>query len=339
MFSKSFLFELLALPLARGVTVGTSTNSLASTRNQFAQKQAVLSSPESPSIPINRTVESGCILRSYLISVPDDYEKGSSKKWPLIVDFHGRGGSPEGQWNNSQYFLNPSGKEYFVAYPLGCLGDGNDGGPSKTAWQGAPYANTSCNDILFTADLVHDVQVSYDIDNTRIYASGKSNGGGFVDTLACSTTGDLFAAFAMAAAALYTDTFIKPVNCAGERPRAILEAHGTGDKTIPINGRMDCSTPNIARWTSRWGKRNGCDSHKDRNIAFPSWGENTTYSCNGTQNFIQQYRVNDLGHCWPSVMNNTDSQEHDGACLVHTLDYTQTVVEFFAMWQKLTVMR
>lgn len=222
-----------------------------------------------------------------------------------------------------------------MAYPLGCVGDDNE-----TAWEGAPYADASCNDTLFTADLVHDVQASYNIDDTRIYASGKSNGGGFVDTLACSPTGNLFAAFAMAAAALYTDTVVTGVNCTGNRPRAILEAHGTVDTTIPIGGRNSRrrghSTPDIAGWTSRWPGRDGCEPDDDPNIARPSWGTNSTYSCNDTPNIVQQYQVDGLGHCWPSVINNTDSQEHHDTCLVQTLDFTQAVMEFFAMWQKET---
>ena len=270
--------------------------------------------------------------RSYLISVPDDYDEESSNGWPLIIDFHGRHGSPEGQRQNSQYYLNPLGRGYFVAYPLGCLGAGNHGGPPQTAWQGAPYANKSCNDILLTSDLIKDIQCSYNIDRSRIYASGKSNGGGFVDTLACSITGDLFAAFAMAAAALYNDTLIRPNTCIVEPPRPILEAHGACDTTIPINGSRQKKIPNIAQWTGRWAERNKCHPDDHREIISASWGRNTTYACNGTQGFIQQYNVTGLGHCWPSMVNNTDTHLND--CNVHTLDYTQAVLEFFARWQK-----
>lgn len=266
--------------------------------------------------------------------MPLNYTKKPAKKWPLIVDFHGRNGSSAGQWDNSQYYRNPGGQGYFVAYPVGCMGDGNHGGPPERAWEGAPYANKSCNDLLFVSDLVSRIESLYPIDSTRIYASGKSNGGGFVDTIACSTLGDTFAAFAMAAPALYTDTFIRPVNCVGKRPRPFLESHGTEDNVIPINGRQDFSTPNIARWTRRWAGRNGCDPDEDRNISFQPWGINTTYSCEGVHNIIQQYRINGLGHCWPSLVDNTDAPMHDGTCLVHTVDFTQEVLNFFARWTK-----
>ena len=264
--------------------------------------------------------------------MPGGYRDDPSKTWPLIVDFHGRNGSPEGQWNNSQYFLNPLGREYFVAYPLGCIGC-----EKKTAWQGAYYANTSCNDILFTADLVNQTQHHHRIDKSRIYASGKSNGGGFVDTLACSATGDMFAAFAMAAAALYTDTSNATGSCAGTRPRAILEVHGVDDPTIPIGGRQSKfkghSTPNITEWASWWGERN-CNTTVNRTVAVETWGNVTTYSCEKAPDSVQQYYVNDLGHCWPSKVENTDSAEHDVTCPIPNLDFTQVVLDFFALWSK-----
>lgn len=134
----------------------------------------------------------------------------------------------------------------------------------------------------------------------------------------------------MAAAALYTDTLIGPDSCMGFAPRAILGAHGVDDTTISID-----ATPNIARWTGRWAERNGCDPREDKSITELTWGNLTTYSCEGAVDSIQQYWVADLGHCWPSIVNNTDSQEHkDGSCLTHTLDYTGAALEFFAMWQK-----
>lgn len=61
-----------------------------------------------------------------------------------------------------------------------------------------------------------------------MYFSGKSNGGGFVDTPAYCDESDKFAAFAIAAAALYDDMS----NDCCNKKRAILEAYGTDNDTI-----------------------------------------------------------------------------------------------------------
>jgi poly(3-hydroxybutyrate) depolymerase len=108
----------------------------------------------------------------------------------------------------------------------------------------------SVDDLQFTTDLVAHVQGEYCIDSSRLYASGKSNGGGFVDTLACSDHGDQFAAFAMAAAALYTDT--SRGSCT--KKRAILESHGLADATIPYHpgGTPGAGgpLPDIEKWVN-----------------------------------------------------------------------------------------
>lgn len=302
--------------------------------------QAVLGLLDDPSIPPAGWIVSGNRTRSFRVQAPKNYGKDPTKSWPLIVDFHGRNGSSEGQWNNSQYFLNKAGQEYFVIYPLGCLGAGSKKDPRPaTAWQGAYYADPSCNDTLFVSDLVSGAQSWYNISSSRIYASGKSNGGGFVDTLACSTTGDLFAAFAMASAALYTDTSNDPDTCMGKRPRRILESHGTRDNVIPFEGNHSSipghSIPNINLWAAWWAERNGChpDRRHVRNITYPAWGVNTTYSCNNASNFVQQYYVEGLGHCWPSLVNNTDTKKDRGRCRIHSLDFTQAVLDFFSLWE------
>lgn len=116
------------------------------------------------------------------------------------------------------------------------------------------YATKGVDDVQFVADLLEYLKTNYCIDTDRIYASGKSNGAGFVDTLACSDTGDQFAAFAMAAAALYTDTTKE--SCS--KKRAILESHGDSDNTIPYAGGEGSGgpIPNVGKWVRFWGERN-----------------------------------------------------------------------------------
>ena len=74
-------------------------------------------------------------------------------------------------------------------------------------WYTAPYANlTSVDDFLFVERVLEYMKAKYRVNTLRIFASGKSNGGGFVDALACTETGNSFAAFALAAPALYKDS-------------------------------------------------------------------------------------------------------------------------------------
>jgi poly(3-hydroxybutyrate) depolymerase len=264
---------------------------------------------------------SGNWTRYYAVNVPSTYNDDLYKQWPLIIDYHGAGGTPDGQYNNSMYYKYEDGQNYLVVYPAGI----------NKHWQGPSYATKGVDDLQFTTDLLAHLRMTYCIDSTRIYASGKSNGGGFVDTLACSDNGDEFAAFAMAAAALYTDT--REDDC--PQRRVILESHGDRDATIPYCGDPSGNggaLPNITQWGEWWGQRDGCDPVNDRQQTGDLGGYDiTSYSCKGLDNVFQHYQVYDLGHCWPSSTgHNTDGRRK--YCKHYHLDYTPVVLELFGKW-------
>ncbi|KAF2215836.1 carbohydrate esterase family 1 protein, partial [Cercospora zeae-maydis SCOH1-5] len=236
----------------------------------------------------SHTIHSGDFDRTYAVKVPDGYNQNLGKKWPLILDFHGNSGTPWQQYQNSRYFDYPGGQQYLVVYPAGYDG----------SWQGASYSNKNVNDLQFVTDLTARLKTEYCIDESRMYASGKSNGGGFVDLLACSDNGDEFSAFAMAAAALYSDT--KLSDCS--KKRAILESHGDKDQTISYHPNEDGSggpLPDVGEWVSWWGQRT-CGSNAEADYSKDLGGYNTTtYSCNGRSEAVKHYRIFELGHCWP----------------------------------------
>lgn len=270
----------------------------------------------------SHSIVSGGRTREYGIYVPQGYNDNPSKLRKLIFDYHGNDDTPEQQYNNSQYSANPEGEKYIVVYPAGV----------KKHWQSAPYAIKGVDDLQFTTDLLAHIRTQYCINSNHVYASGKSNGGGFIDFLACSDNGNEFAAFAMASAALYSDNAEN--QCGGGRPRAILESHGENDTTISYHGgpRNGAELPNIPTWIGWWAQRDGCNSTTDEMVSGDLGGYNIiSYSCNGYTDLVNLYSIFDLGHCWPSISgNNSDSAR--SYCHDHVLDYTSVVVKFFAKW-------
>ena len=270
----------------------------------------------------SHNVQSGGYTRNYTIYIPSAYNNDLTKQWPLIVDYHGNSGTPDGQYGNSKYSSYPAGQQYLAVYPQGV----------QAHWQGPTYAIKGVNDLQFTTDLLAHLRTEYCIDSTRVYASGKSNGGGFVDTLACSDNGDEFSAFAMASAALYTDT--SEGDC--PKKRAILESHGDVDTTIPYHGPKGSGgpIPDITQWVKWWGQRDGCDPIADRKETGDLGGYNvTSYSCGSLEKVVQHYQVFNLGHCWPSSTGNNTDGSRD-YCKDHVLDYTPPVLDFFATWNQ-----
>lgn len=277
-------------------------------------------------------LESDGITRHYTIEVPPGYNHRKDEHWPLILDFHGAGHTSVDQHNNSRYFAVAGGDKYIVVYPQG---RGN-------VWEGAGYSIEGVDDIGFVVDLLDHLKSIYCIDSDRIYASGKSNGGGFVDLLACSDAGDYFAAFVLASAALYSDNSITATASGGcPKSRAILESHGGKDKTIPYEGQSAMegnggATPDIQSWLGWWAHRNGCqedqrpiidDSHEGYTIA--------SYSCGDYHKVVQSYYIPKLGHCWPSTDGkNSDAGARVEGCSFRGLDFTSIALDWFGRWDR-----
>ena len=121
-----------------------------------------------------------------------------------------------------------------VVYPQG----EKDKSGTQRAWESVPYATTNGGDkdSQLVRDILAQLDRKYRIDHTRIYATGKSNGGGFAAKLAC-TMPETFAAVAPVAGACYPATY---TSCAtGSTPNSnvsVLEIHGVKDGTMHYDG-------------------------------------------------------------------------------------------------------
>jgi poly(3-hydroxybutyrate) depolymerase len=162
----------------------------------------------------------------------------------------------------------------------------------------------------------------YCIDSTRIYAAGKSNGGGFTGTLACdSNLSTQIAAFAPVSGAFYISGSSSSscnaqqitILCSpGRNPVPILEFHGSDDSTIPYSGggrRGEC-LPTIPHWVREWSKREG---YGLTNLTSQLYGGKVQkYEYGGAANqlgVVTHYLTDGLGHAWPSTEPNDDNPD------------------------------
>jgi poly(3-hydroxybutyrate) depolymerase len=186
-----------------------------------------------------RTIQSAGLSRSYGIHTPSNYS--STQQYPLIIGYHGSSSiglffEADTNLDSATYTGNK-----IVVYPNGVGG----------AWAGANYSKTTLDqDLTFTWDMLADIRKNYCIDSARIYATGISNGGGFVGALACNdTVGGEFAAFAPDAGAYYTDNHGPDDGCTPARDvTPILEFHGGADADVFYNGGPGVrSSPSFSR--------------------------------------------------------------------------------------------
>lgn len=197
---------------------------------------------EVPKAGQNKTLElkSGKRDRRYIINVPrgaQPYDKNqkenqqeeakNQKPLPLIFAFHGY----REQASQMARYTDLAGKNAIVVYPQGI---GN-------AWEGAPYARVKAGeDVRFVRDVMDAVSSTYQVDANRIYATGMSNGGGFVGKLACEMP-DEFAAFAAVSAAYYSGTWRACAEKGADpkKPETIRFKRGETTPYLDIHGRRD----------------------------------------------------------------------------------------------------
>ncbi|KAJ7608451.1 hypothetical protein FB45DRAFT_763494 [Roridomyces roridus] len=259
--------------------------------------------------------------RSFLVHIPTAYRP--TLPHALVVSFHGYKANDVRQeliTGFSAAGLTLNGRGIVAVYPNGQFGPGKNGNESIRAWQGAPYSPPGVDDIAFTQQMVQLLSDNLCLDSNRFYASGKSNGGGFTNLLACTpATAELFAAFAPVSAALYAGA--NPADCNPGRSVPIINFHGLADKIIPFDGqaadsqgRIEYATPNITRYREAWADRNGCaDLPPD---AGPSLGvfasvshpyiQTTVKTSNCSEQsrdaVVSGFTVENLGHFWPSTL-------------------------------------
>lgn len=149
-----------------------------------------------------------------------------------------------------------------------------------------------------------------------------SNGGGFVNTLACSPGhGKNFTAFAPISNAFYNNNInlSKTSYQPAHSPLPILEFHGSADGTIPYNGRGNVGhgpLPSIPNWLASWAVLDGCSQPPQASDQPFDGYDYVSYSCGNLPNIVSHYKVTDLGHTWPDTSNSP-------------IDASSLIIEFF----------
>ncbi len=263
--------------------------------------------PTGPATTVGLSLTSGGGNRSDLVHVPAGY--GAGKTFPLILAFHGRGQTDQ----MTESYSNLDSLPALIEYP-----QGTDTGKGELGWQGAPYSARGVDDVLFTHDLIDTARRQLCVDSNRVYATGKSNGAGFVGVLGCRMS-TILAAIAPDAGAFY-DT---GAACAPRRPIPVLDFHGTTDPVIPYKGNPQRKLPSIPDWLTGWAGRDGCTAgpaqfFRHNDVTGEQWT-----GCRGDST-VQHYRIEGGGHTWPG-----EAAPSGPGVATHTISAAQVMWQFF----------
>jgi polyhydroxybutyrate depolymerase len=228
----------------------------------------------------NGSIIVGGNTREYLIHVPpglpEKYDR--TRPVPLVISMHGAGGWPAQQMRMTRWNDLADRERFIVVYPSGA----DAAGPR--VWR--------ASDARYIAALIDKLESDYNIDRSRIYANGFSNGGGMAYVLSCALARRVAAVGLVGAA----QTF--PWRRCAAMP--VIDVHGTDDRFAPYAGGPSPIAPDshpfpsVRMWALKWSRRNGCTSSADSSI-----GPNvvrTTYS--GCAEDVVLDTVKGGGHQW-----------------------------------------
>ena len=107
--------------------------------------------------------------RDYLLFVPRSYDP--TRPTPLVISLHGAGLWGAAQKETSQWNEMAERHGFIVVYPSAA------GGAGPPIWH-VDRGGGLMKDVRFISALIDTLRAAYNIDSTRIYANGLSNGAG-----------------------------------------------------------------------------------------------------------------------------------------------------------------
>lgn len=267
------------------------------------------------------SIQSGGLERTFRVHVPPGSAMDAG--FPLVLVFHGGGGSGEQIELRSSRFSELADEEGFVAvYP--------DGTGTLKTWNGGGCCGAAVredvDDVGFVRDLLDHLEESLCIDSSKVFATGMSNGGILSHRLACELS-DRIAAIAPVAGTNMTDV------CTPSSPVSVLQIHGSEDGHVPYEGGEGCGLAGVP-FTSvpdtmeGWATRMGCDAEA---AAGQVIGDGACRAWSGCEDAkVELCVIEGGGHSWPGGVQRSGVIDcpSDGIQST-TFDASRVIWDFF----------
>ncbi len=253
--------------------------------------------------------------RTYTVHLPQSYNPATPT--PVVIVFHGLGMSGLSVRGLSAMDFCAERNGFITVYPDGVGGRWNDGLQPRGG----------ADDVAFVSDMLDAMSRKYKIDNRRIYACGISNGGFFVQRLACDLSNRIAAIGVVAASGV--EAVCK--TCSTHRGMPVVFFMGTDDPLLPREGESkelgklgetlglaDMGIKNMSSTVAKmggmltcdeaaefWARNNNCSAHPrvenlaDRDSRDGCKVRRETFS---GSNEVVVYTIEGGGHSWPGGM-------------------------------------
>lgn len=241
----------------------------------------------------NGSIVSSGQERKYLLHVPKNYDR--AKPTPLVISLHAAALWPATQMEVSQWNRTADEHGFIVVYPSGTdLGGGTNLLPFRI-WLLRPEPVLSAS-VRFISDLIDSLEAAYNIDPTKIYVNGFSNGGAMTFALSCRLSRRIAAVGTVSAAQDQPFSW-----CAESRPVPLINFHGTAD-LVPYDGGTAWVSPrpfpSVLTWTADWARRNRCGPNPTESVVAADVTRLEYTACAGDAAVVL-YTIRGGGHAWP----------------------------------------
>jgi polyhydroxybutyrate depolymerase len=229
--------------------------------------------------------------RTYLLHVPSSYDGASSA--PLVVALHPFGNSGSGFESTTGFSDKADENNFIVVYPNG-TGD-------TRSWNGGNCCGFAMEDTIddvgFISALIDTISANYNIDSTRIFATGFSNGSIIAYRLAAELS-DKIAAIATGSGQMMLD------ECDPIRAVPIMHLHAPDDGVVPYEGGS--IFPPVESIIDVWVEINGCKTDPDTIVNSGSLMVRK-WAAQSSNADIVLFTTPTGGHPWLSSIPATDS--------------------------------
>lgn len=268
--------------------------------------------------------------RTFLLHVPRGWDPRSERRAPLVIVLHGGGGNGRKVAALTRFSQVADRHSFVAAFPDGINGHWNDG-------RNVPNFKShreNIDDVAFIRTVIERLAQQLNLDSTRVYVTGMSNGAMMCLRLGCDLS-DRLAAIAPVCGAVPVDL---PDSCPQGRPISVLAINGTEDPFVPWQGggvgllNKRGSVLSVPASIQFWVNRNGCALEPEKTRLpqkDPKQGISTVrevYAGGRDQTEVIAYRVEGGGHTWPGGSERTarfGKQSRD-------IDASETIWEFFS---------
>ena len=196
----------------------------------------------SKTILFEQQIDGNMLSRPVIIETSSDID--NLKSYPIVIALHGRGGSNTNWVQSLSHFTNSG--EFIGVYPQGHLNSWNLGQEPSNA-----------NDPAFISIII-DTLLSYsNVDESKIFAIGSSNGSGMVNVL--GGVNKRLKAIAPIGSQLTERTEIKT----NAIPLSVFQVNGGQDLTIPIEGGIKLGHPflSVSESAKKWATNFNCNQN------------------------------------------------------------------------------